>query len=93
MSAASSSQGYRPSSAGGSAPLLELKVRAIRAVYDGEWVKVVLCFRLGDEEECREMVYRVLGRERFEEALAELIGELNAEPVLSYEGEEGEDIH
>jgi len=65
------------------------EVRAVRMVYDGgNFVEVELCFRLGDEEDCRTMRYRVLNRERFEEELARLIGELNAEPILSYEGEE-----
>lgn len=67
----------------------ELRARAIRMMYDGERVEVLLCFRLGDEEECRATKYRVLERERLEEALAQLIGELNADGTISYEGESG----
>jgi hypothetical protein len=66
----------------------ELRVRAARLMYDGERVEALLCFRLRDEEECRVMRYRALERERLEEALAQLIGELNADGAISYEGEE-----
>lgn len=67
----------------------ELRARAIRMVFSGGFVEVELCFSLGEEEECRVMRYRALERERerVEEALAQLIGELNADGAISFEGE------
>ncbi|RLG81116.1 MAG: hypothetical protein DRO40_10160 [Thermoprotei archaeon] len=57
-------------------------IRVSRMIYENGWVKVVLCL---DEDQCYTAEYTVLEKKEFEERLARLIGEMNADAIISYE--------